>query len=107
MTLEAILWAIPIVSLTAAGAVIGLRIRRVTRESLMKRALLARAGRVALLSTAKEPAPATVVEFGRPPSRKVPPELSRMPEIRLSKARLIPVPAIVCRTTRGRAALAG
>ena len=44
MTLQLVLWAIPAVSLTVAFSQIGIRAHRLTRDSFVKRARLARAG---------------------------------------------------------------
>lgn len=44
MSLQVILWAIPVASLTSAIVMIGIRADRITRDSVVKRARLAKAG---------------------------------------------------------------
>jgi hypothetical protein len=105
MTLEVILWAIPIASLTAASVLIGLRLYRITRDTLVQRELLAEAGNAALLSARQ--APDTVAEFRRPAARKTRPTVSRPAAPPPPKCRLEPVSIIVCRTESVQEALAG
>ena len=54
MSLQVILWAIPVASLTSAIVMIGLRANRITRDSVVKRARLAKAGNEVLRSLQAE-----------------------------------------------------
>jgi hypothetical protein len=54
MSLQAILWAIPVMSLTIAMLMIGIRADRITRDSLVKRARLAKGGNEVLRSLRPE-----------------------------------------------------
>jgi len=55
MSLQVILWAIPVTSLTIAIVMIGIRADRITRDSVVKRARLAKAGNEVLRSLRPEP----------------------------------------------------
>jgi len=106
MTLEVTLWAIPAASLLAASVLIVLRAWRLTRESAVRRAILARA---AALSVPREPlespveisiaATARPSKIRRSVSPPAPPGAAGNP-------RLCPVPIIVCRPRRQGMALA-
>ena len=106
MTLQVILWAIPVTSLTAASVLLGLRLFRLTRDCFVRRALLEEAGRAALVSAREEP-PAALEEFSRPNGRPVGRWIPRPAALHRTKARLEPVPIIVCRTPENKVALAG
>ena len=95
MTLEAILWAIPTASLTAASVLIAHRAWRLSRESALADAFLARA----LELEAPSPPAAEIAE--------IPIEASAPPAPLPANRRLCPVPIIVCGTSRHEPALAG
>jgi len=105
MTLQVILWAIPVTSLTAASVLLGLRLFRLTRDCFVRRALLEEAGRAALVPAKEEP-PAALEESSRPNGRQVGYWIPRPAALHRTKARLEPVPIIVCRTPRDEVALA-
>jgi hypothetical protein len=106
MTLQLILWAIPVTSLTAASVLLGRRLLSLTRDCFVRRALLEEAGRAAL-ACAKEEPPAALEGSSRPKGRQVGRWNPRPAALHRTKARLEPVPVIVCRTTRDKVALAG
>jgi hypothetical protein len=106
MTLQLILWAIPVASLTAAFVLIGFRACLLTRDSLARRALLAEAGNAAL-QFARPELRVTIPGFRRLLTRNARPRISPPAARRPSNCRLQPVPFILCRPARAKMALAG
>ena len=100
MTLEVILWAIPTASLAAAALLIVLRAWRITREGVVRNALLAHAARAASPAEPSIEDP-VAVELDMEKTLRFVARPAPLAE------RLCPVPIVVCRSGRREAALAG
>ena len=105
MTLEVILWAIPAASLSAASVLIAFRAWRLTRDSTVARAILARTAELASACGPFECPAVIPIDAGAAPE-KTRPAIPPAPVVLPSNGRLRPVPIVVCGGRRPEAALA-
>ena len=93
MTLEIFLWAIPAASLTAASILIALRAWRLTRDSLVGKALLLRAANLAPEAVSEEDSvPIPIIELSAANER---PDSSTPASLPAVNGRLCPIPIIL------------
>jgi len=100
MTLEIVLWAIPVGSLAAASALIGARAWRLTRDGVIGRAILAGAENLAAELPEDGPGLPIAVPISERAARA---KEAPAPSPILANPRLCPVPIVVCSAGRSAA----